>query len=37
MAKSDSRPLRDATASDDPEIAQFTGDMLKRISLAGGI
>jgi hypothetical protein len=25
-----------ATASDDPEITQFAGDMLKRISLAGG-
>jgi len=31
ITKSDSQPLRDATASDDPEIAQFAGDMLKRI------
>lgn len=31
LAKEDSAPLRYATSIEDPEIAQFAGDMLKRI------
>jgi hypothetical protein len=31
MAKSDSEPLRCAASVGDPEIAQFAGDMLKRL------
>jgi hypothetical protein len=32
MAKTDPQPLQRAASADDPEIAQFAGDMLKRIS-----
>ena len=32
IAKSDPGPLRRAMSSDDPDVAQFAGDMLKRIS-----
>jgi hypothetical protein len=34
IAKGDSAPLRYATSLEDPEIVQFAGDMLKRISLS---
>jgi hypothetical protein len=31
IAKTDSQPLERAVSADDPEVAQFAGDMLKRI------
>jgi hypothetical protein len=34
ITRTSSEPLRCAASADDPEVAQFAGDMLKRIALA---